>query len=361
MNEGQTVSFSSAGSAKGADATGTTLTYAWDFGDSTGTSTLANPTYTYPDDSGTGSFTVTLTVTDDAGGKGTASITITVKNVAPAISSVTASPDPVNEGTPTTITINATDAAGDTAAGLGYLFDCDNNGTFEQIGMGATANSHRCTFLDDSPHKINVKVRDKDGGETTGDVTVTVNNAPPQVTAVPPTAPVNEGRSFTRQVANFTDAGTQDTHTFTIDWGAGTPADTGVATAGAVFGGHTYADNKAGGGYDVIVTVVDSGDATSQATFKIDVQKRASHDPPGCRQSADNQDFGAQHDYRGRLTTSRPTLPPSSTPSTVRETTTSPTFRMPPTCPPSPTSVTSRSPTRAPTPSKYRSRTKTRE
>jgi PKD repeat protein len=49
-------------------------TYSWDFGDDTGTSTEANPTYTY---TASGSYTVLLTATN-AGGDDTHSVTITV-------------------------------------------------------------------------------------------------------------------------------------------------------------------------------------------------------------------------------------------------------------------------------------------
>jgi len=57
-----------------------TLTYSWDFGDETGTSTEENPKYTYTED---GTYTVTLTVTDTADQTDTftTDIVITLKDI----------------------------------------------------------------------------------------------------------------------------------------------------------------------------------------------------------------------------------------------------------------------------------------
>ncbi len=76
------VTFSSAGSS---DPEGGTLTYAWDFGDGT-TSTSANPSKTYP---ANGTYAVTLTVTDPQGATGTANVQIGVGNTAPTVTITT--------------------------------------------------------------------------------------------------------------------------------------------------------------------------------------------------------------------------------------------------------------------------------
>ncbi|GAA1365816.1 carbohydrate-binding protein [Streptomyces beijiangensis] len=73
-----TVAFSSAGSS---DPEGKSLTYAWDFGDGTG-STSANPSHTY---TVKGTFHPTLTVKDPEGLTGTASLVVTSGNTAPTV------------------------------------------------------------------------------------------------------------------------------------------------------------------------------------------------------------------------------------------------------------------------------------
>ncbi|QFU89880.1 PQQ-dependent sugar dehydrogenase [Amycolatopsis sp. YIM 10] len=77
-----TVNFSSAGSS---DPEGSALTYHWNFGDGT-TSSSPNPSHTY---TGNGQRTATLTVTDAGGRTAAANVTITVGNTAPTVTLAT--------------------------------------------------------------------------------------------------------------------------------------------------------------------------------------------------------------------------------------------------------------------------------
>jgi hypothetical protein len=79
-----------------------------------------------------------------------------------------------------------------------------------------------------------------------------------------------EGAPFNGQVATFTDPDTTATaaeYSATIDWGDGSPADTGVVTGSGgsfgVSGSHTYAEE---GTYSVTVTITDVDNATNTAT-----------------------------------------------------------------------------------------------
>ena len=75
-------------------------------------------------------------------------------------------------------------------------------------------------------------------------------------------------------IATFTDPGTADTHTATIDWGDGTPAETATVTQGAGSGSvssatdHVYADN---GDYTVTTTVTDDDGCSNSDTLIITV------------------------------------------------------------------------------------------
>jgi PKD repeat protein len=66
------------------DTGGDTLTYSWDFGDLSATSTSAAPTHLYVDDTG-GPFTAVVTVSDGDGGTDTDSLTVTVNNLPPVV------------------------------------------------------------------------------------------------------------------------------------------------------------------------------------------------------------------------------------------------------------------------------------
>src|SRR5262249_5320249 len=123
-----------------------------------------------------------------------------------------------------------------------------------------------------SPFTITATVTDSDGGSGTGSASVVVNNVAPSgvlVTADPAT--INENGSVTLS-GSFTDPGTQDTHTVTIDWGDGSSATTVNLAAGVTsFDGitHQYLDDNPTGTpsdiYTISVTVTDKDGATSAA------------------------------------------------------------------------------------------------
>ena len=248
---------------------GDIVTYDWDFGDGQ-TANFAIGDHVYGDD---GAYTVTLVITDSSGATG-ATHQITINNVAPVITELTADPQVFAEGGNSIIAVSADDVAADLP--LGYLFDCNNDGFFEveQTGDSSTV----CSFPDGSIHTVLVQVQDKDGGVTSGDVTVTVANVAPAVSAVGAQT-VNEGTPLDLDpIATFTDPGILDTHTATISWGDGT-VDVGAVSeaggSGTVAGSHTYA---ASGDYTVIVSVTDDDAGTGQDTLTVSVVSEVAED-----------------------------------------------------------------------------------
>ena len=95
--------------------------------------------------------------------------------------------------------------------------------------------------IDDAVVDIELTVYDQiEALHSTDATTVTVVNVPP--TVIPSGAILDEGGVATVS-AEFTDPGTLDTHTATIDWGDGTPA-VPVSTAQLALGvNHVYGDN----------------------------------------------------------------------------------------------------------------------
>ena len=112
--------------------------------------------------------------------------------------------------------------------------------------------------LDDTVDDLTLTVRDE-GGDVTPELalededttTVTVLNVPPTVNAIGDT--IKEGEIATVS-ATFTDPGTLDTHTATIDWDDGSPLQAVDVLDLATGVDHEYGDN---GNFNVVVTVTD--------------------------------------------------------------------------------------------------------
>jgi PKD repeat protein len=77
-----TVQFSSSGSS---DPDGQALTYSWNFGDGSASSTQANPTHTFQNQPGPTGFVVTLTVTDSGGLSSQATLNVAVNSTPPGV------------------------------------------------------------------------------------------------------------------------------------------------------------------------------------------------------------------------------------------------------------------------------------
>jgi hypothetical protein len=104
--------------------------------------------------------------------------------------------------------------------------------------------------LDDAPtatasdvYTIGIQVTDDDTGSVSAATTVTVNNVAPLITTF--NAPViNEDGSATIS-GSFTDVGTLDTHTVTINWGDGTSSAATVDSVARTFSAtHQYLDDN---------------------------------------------------------------------------------------------------------------------
>jgi len=125
-----------------------------------------------------GTYTITATVEDRKGGSAQASLTITVgANQSPQISSLTGSPSGILYGGSTTLTCIATDPDGDVvryswSASEGSITGVGNKVTWIAPNKGGNFN-------------VTVIVSDGKGGETRGDVMVTVSAAVRTVTITP--------------------------------------------------------------------------------------------------------------------------------------------------------------------------------
>ncbi len=246
--------------------TGATFSYAVDCDNNGSYETAASAADTlgrascYFDDDG--SLTVGVQVCNAANSADcdTAQATVTVLNVAPSIDGL-ADDTPGSEGSPVTITVDASDVAGVNDP-LTYTFDCDNDADFETAGVG---NQGQCTFGDNGDYTIGIQVADDDGGVTTDTTEVTVENVDPAIDQVSSDGPVDENSPVTITVDASDPAGINDPLTFSFDCdGNGEYETAGEGNMGSC----TFVDN---GVFTVGLQVTDDdgGSATSNTVVTV--------------------------------------------------------------------------------------------
>src|SRR5207249_3435731 len=151
----------------------------------------------------------------------------TVNNVAPTVGAIAVTPAPSSEGSSVSASANFTDP------GTQDTFTCsiswgDTTTTAGSISGHTCSGTH--TYVDNGNYTITFTVADDDLGSGTRTTSSphTVNNAAPSVgPPVASPAAINEGDTA-NVTATFTDPGSTDTHTCSINWGDGTAPTAGV-------------------------------------------------------------------------------------------------------------------------------------
>jgi len=155
----------------GTDSDESILGYAWNFGDST-TSSTQNPSHTY---NSAGTYTATLTVTDDDGATGNATVSISVyaPNQPPVAS---ASGTPPTGESPLSVLFNGSGTDSDGSI-LGYAWD---------FGDGTTSSAHNPshTYNSAGTYTATLTVTDDDGATATKGLTVSVSAPAPSSAVV---------------------------------------------------------------------------------------------------------------------------------------------------------------------------------
>jgi hypothetical protein len=265
-----TVSFSGASDPSSTD-TAASFHYAYACDNSSlagatyaGSGTNASTPCTYDD--GPSDHTVKARIIDKDGGYTEYTTSVHVNNVPPT---ATFSNDgPVAEGSDfhLYLTSPSDPSNADTAAGFQYQFDCGSG-----YGSYSSSASATCSTSDSGVRTVHGRIKDQDGGYSTYTATVTVNNAPPVVTA-PSDQGSNEGENKSFTLGSFSDPGTEGTNGWTVDvnWGDGSPHSSfQVSSAGAIpAASHTYTDN---GSYTVIVRVTDKENGYDSKSFSVSV------------------------------------------------------------------------------------------
>ena len=158
---GRAINFSSAGSS---DPEGGQLTYSWDFGDGSNTTTAANPSHAY---STAGNYTVTLTVTDDVQNSTSANAAVSVTDIStttPPVANVNG-PYSAEEGTAITFSSNGSNDPDGSI--VSYRWDFSDGGSSTSINPSYTFNTA-------GDYSATLTVTDNDGLTGTSTTTVTI-------------------------------------------------------------------------------------------------------------------------------------------------------------------------------------------
>ncbi len=234
----------------------------------------ANPGWTFNNWSGNASGSANPTsITMDAD----KSVTANNNNVAPV---VTATGGVINENGVATVSGTITDPG--TQDTFTVVIDWgEGSPQTYNYGAGTTAYSETHQYLDDNPtatasdiYSVGVTVTDDDLGVGTASTTVTVNNVNPVASIDHITDDVGNEIGVDVPVAlvglvidiegSFTDVGTQDTHTASINWDDGTVDDATGTTAGS----HAYATPDM---YTIELTVTDDDNGTDVSLADVTV------------------------------------------------------------------------------------------
>jgi PKD repeat protein len=247
IKEGESVTFSATATDPGILDT---LTYSWNFGDSTTPVTGQNATHTFADN---GNYNVVLTVTDKDGAATTQIVVAKVDNVAPTIISID-KPTTIKEGESVLFKATATD--------LGILDTLTYSWNFGDNTTPISGQNVNHTFVDNGNYNVVLTVTDKDGGITTQTVVAKVDNVAPTIVSIAKPSIIKEGESVTFS-ATVTDPGILDTLTYSWKFGDNTTLVTGQNA------NHIFIDN---GNYNVVLTVTDKdgGVTTQTTTVKVD-------------------------------------------------------------------------------------------
>ena len=162
--EGTAVSFDGSGSS---DPGGSTLTYAWTFGDGT-SGAGAKPTHTY---ASFGSYTVSLTVTN-AGGTASApaTTTATIANVAPTVNA--GANQTVTQGSPASLSVSFSDPGADGPWAYAVTWGDGSPQTTGSATASPITATH--TYAAAGTNTVAVTVTDKGGATGSGQLTITV-------------------------------------------------------------------------------------------------------------------------------------------------------------------------------------------
>ena len=216
--------------------------------------TSFSQTHQYLDDNPTGTpsdnYTISLTLADNNAGSDTDSAVVTVNNAAPVLSNIITTPPTITVGGTINLSGNVNDVG--TLDTHQVVINWNDGSPDTTLNLAAGLNFFNANHQYNSVGVFNIVITatDDDSGSATGGASITVNppNAPPTLSNVAVTSPVNENGTATLS-GNIADANAGDTFALTVNWGDGSPAQVFNYPAGTTSfsATHQYRDDNPSG------------------------------------------------------------------------------------------------------------------
>ena len=226
----------------------------------------------------TGDYTVSATVTDNAGAWAPATSTVSVHQANQAPSVVSFGVTAGNEGGSSSLALTFADADALDTHTVSVAWGDGSTSTPVVLSSDVTAFDASHVYADTGTYSVGLTLQDSAGHTVTAGASISATNVGPAMgtLSLSPSSVVDH--QTVTVSGSFTDPGTADTFSLTLNWGDGTSSSDSLAAGTRSFSlTHAYA---AAGAVTITATVVDRDNARSSSSADL-VVLSSNHAPAG--------------------------------------------------------------------------------